>query len=929
MALRALVRRVEGAWNGLRSRADAFQRRHATVGFPYAVLRKYSDDNGGRLAALLTYYGFLSLFPLLLLAVTILTEVLKAHPALRQDLIAELVPPYLHSDVEKAIHQLPPSGIPLLVGALGLLWSGTGGVLAGSAALNQIWAIPHRERPGLPHRYGRVLLMLLLTIAGAFAAAGLAALSSSYLHPDWVQRTGSAIGTFTVATVVLVLAHKLLTARPRRIREIWSGAVPAALVVTAALDLGAWILPALIARSGPVYGSFATVVGIFSLLYIVSQALVFSGEISSVHVFRLFPRGLDSAAPTFADVSALTLLAREQERLPGQRISATFAGSLSLGKAGPRAGRSLRYSVRGGSPDLGDVRSAGAREIAPTANVLAVGESMAAPNDNLARAILPIPDRAYPGVITYDAKDPDTKFPPITPVRPPAAAPNVLIVLIDDVGFGASSAFGGPVHTPTAERLAGEGLRYTRFHTTALCSPTRAALLSGRNHHAVGMGSITETATAAPGYSSMRPNTCTPLPETLRLNGYATAHLGKCHEVPVWETSPAGPFDRWPTGNGFEYFYGFIGGETNQWYPDLVEGTTPIEPPGTPEQGYHLMPDLTDRAIRWVRQERALTPDRPFFMYFAPGATHAPHHVPIEWADKYRGRFDQGWDRIREETFARQKDLGVIPADCELTKRHDEIPAWDDMDDELKPVLRRQMEIYAGFLEYADHHVGRLVDTLAQLEVLDDTLIYYIIGDNGASAEGSPQGTLNEIAIAEAPGLETPRFLRDNIDKLGGPEAYNHYAVGWAHAMCTPYQWTKQVASHWGGTRNGTIVHWPGGFAGRGEIRNQFSHVIDVAPTVLEVAGLPEPVQVHGVTQEPMHGASMRASFGDAGAPEHHLTQYFEMFCNRGIYDRGWTAVTRHSTPWVMGPLPSFDEDVWELYDTSTDWSQSHDLAAE
>ena len=383
------------------------------------------------------------------------------------------------------------------------------------------------------------------------------------------------------------------------------------------------------------------------------------------------------------------------------------------------------------------------------------------------------------------------------PLRPPAGAPNVLVVLLDDVGFGATSTFGGPVNTPVFERLAAGGLRYTRFYTKALCSPTRRRCLSGRNHHTVGMGCITELATPAPGYSSVRPNNCAPLPETLKLNGYATAHFGKCHEVPVWETSPAGPFDRWPTGNGFEYFYGFLGGETNQWYPDLVENTANIEAPATPQDGYHLMPDLADRAIAWIRQQKALTPDRPFFVYFAPGATHAPHHVPTEWADKYKGQFDQGWVRVREESFARQKKLGVIPKGCELTARPEEIPGWDDMEDTLKPCLVRQMEVYAGFLEYADFHTGRVVDAIEALGVLDDTLILYIAGDNGASAEGSLQGTLNEVCVAEAPDLETPEYLLANIDKLGGTDVYNHYAVGWAHAMCAPYQWTKQVASHW------------------------------------------------------------------------------------------------------------------------------------
>lgn len=552
---------------------------------------------------------------------------------------------------------------------------------------------------------------------------------------------------------------------------------------------------------------------------------------------------------------------------------------------------------------------------------------------SISRTILPIPDRPRTGLITYDAKDPDTSYPPIHQLRPPKEAPNILIVLLDDVGFGAASAFGGPCLTPNAEKLAARGLKYNRFHTTALCSPTRQALLTGRNHHSVGMGGITEIATGAPGYNSILPNTASPIARTLKLNGYATAQFGKCHEVPVWETSPAGPFDAWPTGGGgFEYFYGFIGGEAHQWYPSLYEGTTPIEIEKTPEEGYHLMADMTDKAIAWVGQQKALIPDKPFFMYFAPGATHAPHHVPKDWADKYKGKFDAGWDKVREETFARQKALGVIPADCELTPRHKEIPAWDDMPEDLKPVLRRQMEVYAGFLEYADHHVGRLFDSLEQLHLLDDTLIYYIIGDNGASAEGTLNGTFNEmINFNGAAALETPQFLMDRLDKLGGPESYNHFAVGWAHAMNTPYQWTKQVASHFGGTRNGTIVHWPSGIKSQGETRTQFHHVIDVAATLLEAAGLPEPQAVNGVAQTPLEGVSMLYSFNDAAAPDRHETQYFEMFGNRGIYHKGWTAVTRHKTPWLLvgEQVPAFDDDVWELYDTTKDWSQAKDLSKE
>jgi arylsulfatase A-like enzyme len=547
------------------------------------------------------------------------------------------------------------------------------------------------------------------------------------------------------------------------------------------------------------------------------------------------------------------------------------------------------------------------------------------------RSVLPIPDAAYAGTIWYDAKDPEADFPPIEPLRPPAGAPNVLVILLDDVGFGASSVFGGPVQTPVAERLAGGGLRFTRFHTTAICSPTRAALISGRNHHTVGMGGITEMSTSTPGYNSMRPNTCAPLPEILKLNGYATAHIGKCHEVPVWETSQAGPFDRWPSpGNGFEHFYGFLGGETDQYYPTLVDGTRSVEPWGTPEDGYHLTEDLVDHTIHWVEAQKALIPDKPFFVYLAPGATHAPHHVPKEWADKYAGQFDEGWDVQRERTFARQKELGIVPQDAELTARHEVIPAWDEMDEALKPVLRRQMENYAGFLEHTDHHVGRLIDSLEELGFLDDTLVYLIIGDNGASAEGTINGTYNElISLNGMAEIETPEFLMSQLDKLGGPESSPHYAVGWAHAMCTPYQWTKQVASHWGGTRNGTIVHWPNGFAARGELRHQFSHVIDVAPTVLEAAGLPHPAQVHGVTQQPLHGASMRYCFDDGDAEERHDTQYFEIFGNRAIYHRGWSAVTKHRTPWqTVGDVGiAFDDDVWELYDGSADWTQAHDLS--
>ena len=522
--------------------------------------------------------------------------------------------------------------------------------------------------------------------------------------------------------------------------------------------------------------------------------------------------------------------------------------------------------------------------------------------DRHLRASLPIPDRPAHGLTTYDAKDPDTSYSPIQPLLPPEGAPNVLVVLLDDVGFGSSSVFGGPIDTPTADRLAAGGARYTRFHTTALCAPTRQALLTGRNHHSVGMGAITELATAAPGNNSLRPNTKAPVATSLKLNGYSTAQFGKCHEVPVWQSSPMGPFDAWPSGGGgFEYFYGFIGGENNQYDPALYEGTTPIEPPKTAEDGYHLTEDLTDKAVGWIRQQKALMPDKPFFVYFAPGATHAPHHVRPEWSDKYAGKFSDGWDRLRETIFERQKELGVIPADAQLTPRHEEIARWDEMDEELKPVLERQMEVYAGFLEHTDVEVGRLIDAIEDLGILEDTLIYYIIGDNGASAEGTINGAFNELSNFNGmAAVETTEFLLSKMAELGTETSYNHYSIGWAWALNTPYQWTKQVASHWGGTRNGTIVHSPKVITDGGSMRHQFSHVIDVAPTILEAAGIPEPAFVNGVMQSPMEGTSMLYSFTDGEAPEQHDLQYFEMFGNRGIYHKGWSAVTKHKTPWVL-----------------------------
>ena len=475
------------------------------------------------------------------------------------------------------------------------------------------------------------------------------------------------------------------------------------------------------------------------------------------------------------------------------------------------------------------------------------------------------------------------------------------------------------------------GLKYTRFHTTALCSPTRSALLTGRNHHSVGMGAITEMAAAAPGYTSMIPNTKAAVAKTLRDNGYSTAQFGKCHEVPVWETSPMGPFDHWPTMQGFEKFYGFIGGETNQWFPEVFDNLTRVEVPSDP--AYHFTDDMTGKASDWIKAQKAIYPDKPFFIYWAPGATHAPHQVPAEWIEKYTGQFDDGWDALRERTFARQKELGVIPADAQLTPRPEQIPAWDDMPEELLPILRRQMETYAGFLEHTDHCVGQLVDLLEQAEILDDTLIYYIFGDNGASAEGTLNGTFNEMinfnGVAE---LETPEFLMEHIDAGAAatriPTTRSVGRTPWIPRTSGPSKWPPTGEAPAMAPSSIGLQ----GITSKGEVRPQFHHVIDVAPTLLEAAGIPEPKFVEGVMQSPIEGVSMLYSFNDGNAEDRHTIQYFEMFGNRGIYYDGWTAVTRHSIPWEIGKSGAstpFNEDVWELYDTNTDWTQAHDLAAE
>ena len=544
--------------------------------------------------------------------------------------------------------------------------------------------------------------------------------------------------------------------------------------------------------------------------------------------------------------------------------------------------------------------------------------------DTLDRNVLPILEPTQETITILDARE--AKAPPRFAVTAPEGAPNVVIVLIDDIGFGASSAFGGPIEMPTLEKLAGGGLKYNRFHTTALCSPTRTALLTGHNHHANNAGAIMELATAFPGNTGIRPKEITTLAEILRQNGYSTGAFGKYHETPPWEVSISGPMDRWPTGSGFDKFYGFIGGETNQWAPALFDGVTRVEHKQSPD--YHFTVDMTDQAINWFSAQQALTPDKPFYLYFATGATHAPHHAPKEWIAKYKGRFNGGWDKMREETFQRQKKLGVIPADTKLTPRPAEIPAWDDMSDDQKRLFERQMETFAGFAEHTDHEVGRLVAQLEAIGELENTLFFYIVGDNGASAEGGPEGAYNEMMALNGI-IGTADQMMGHIEEWGGPNTFPHFAIGWAHACNTPFQWTKQVASHFGGTRNGMVMHWPKGIKAKGEVRSQFHHVIDVAPTALEAAQIPQPTMVNGVKQRPMDGVSMLFSADAPKAPDQRTTQYFEMFGNRGIYHEGWVACTRHSIPWLMVPLPAVKDDIWELYKVDEDFSEANNLAEE
>jgi len=544
-----------------------------------------------------------------------------------------------------------------------------------------------------------------------------------------------------------------------------------------------------------------------------------------------------------------------------------------------------------------------------------------------ARTVLPQPDPPFKGKIGLTPADSVKDFP--KPVTAPEGAPNVLIILTDDVGFGASSTFGGPIPTPTMDRIANAGLRYNNFHTTALCSPTRAALLTGRNHHSAATGVIMEAGVGYPGYNTLEPQSKRGMGDILKLNGYNTAWFGKNHNVPDWQTSQAGPFSLWPVGLGFEYFYGFVGGDTNQWAPALVENTRPIEPPHD-DPNYNFDEDMANKAIAWICMQHAMAPKKPFFAYYAPGTAHAPHHAPKQWIEKFKGKFDMGWDKLRDMTLAKQKEMGIVPPNTQLTTRSEGIEAWDSLNPDETKLFAHMMEVYAGALAHCDHEMGRIIDAIADMGELDNTLVIYIQGDNGASAEGSRQGLLNEMTFFN--NLKEPfdEVLR-RMDELGGPMTFNHYPIGWAHAMDTPFQWTKQVASHFGGTKNAMVISWPKRIKAHGEMRTQFAHVIDIMPTVLEAAGLPAPFSVYGIQQDPVEGVSMMYTVDDANAPSRHTTQYFEMFANRALYHDGWVAATTPvAPPWasVVKYVDPIDGYKWELYNVAEDYSEANDLAA-
>jgi arylsulfatase len=540
------------------------------------------------------------------------------------------------------------------------------------------------------------------------------------------------------------------------------------------------------------------------------------------------------------------------------------------------------------------------------------------------RSTLPIPLSPFEGKIakTYKESEPDWPTPPSAP----DGAPNVIVILLDDVGFGQTSTFGGLIPTPHLDKLASEGIRYNQFHTTAICGPTRAALLTGRNHHESGNGFLMEWATGFPNYSTMLPKSTVTIGRILQGNGYATWWYGKNHNTPDWETTVAGPFERWPTGMGFDYFYGFNAGETHQYYPVIFENTTPVEPNKSPEEGYHFMTDMTDRAIARMRFSKSVAPDKPFFMYFAPGAMHAPHHATAKWREQFKGKFDMGWEKYREIVYKNQLEMGIIPPGTKLTPRPDWVKPWDTLSDKQKKVYTALMENFAGYFAFTDYEVGRLLDAVKELPDADNTLVIYIAGDNGASAEGGMDGTLNEIMNLNGLSTELDDVLA-NLDKLGGPESEPHYPVGWAWAGNTPFQWVKQVASHLGGTRNPMVVNWPAQINHDDKPRDAFLHVVDVVPTILEAAHLPMPKTVDGITQKPLAGKSFLASFTDPNF-KGRSEQYFEIFTNRSIYKDGWKANAQHTLPWRQDLAPDhWENDRWELYNLNEDFSEANDLA--
>jgi arylsulfatase A-like enzyme len=541
-------------------------------------------------------------------------------------------------------------------------------------------------------------------------------------------------------------------------------------------------------------------------------------------------------------------------------------------------------------------------------------------------SVLPTPDFRFEGKVgkTYLESSPP-QFP--QPTKAPENAPNVVLILLDDTGFGQYNAFGGGVPSPTLDKLSSEGVRFNRFHTTALCSPTRAALITGRNHHSAATGVITEAATGYEGYSCVLPRSCGTIGEVLRQNGYATAWIGKNHNTPAWETSAVGPFDRWANGLGFDYFYGFNAGDMNQWNPILFENRNLV--PKSDDPKYHLTEDLANKAIDWTRKIKSIAPDKPFFLYVAPGANHSPHHAPADWIAKFKGQFDEGWDAYRAATLKRQIAMGIVPADTKLTERSEGLPAWDSLLPGQKKVYSRMMEVFAAFAAHVDHHMGRVIDAVKAMDGADNTIFIYLVGDNGASAEGGLEGSINENLFFNGFPEKWEENL-EHIDEIGGPKWFNHFPSAWAHAMNTPFQWTKQVASHFGGTRNPMVVSWPAKIKKGGGLRSQFLHVIDIVPTLYEAIGITPPTMLNGVQQKPIEGKSFLAALQNANASETRTTQYFELLVNRGIYHEGWMASSRSFVPWV--PIRgAFDpmKAPWELYNVDQDFSQSNNVAAQ